>query len=98
MANTMSVFGFMKMYPDEKTARDFSIDYRWNGEVKCLHGNHDKITTLKHAGFFRYRKCRWDFTAKTGAVMEKSKVDIRTWLFAMYCVVARKSISSLARK
>lgn len=96
IANTISVFEFMRKFPDEKTARDFFIDYRWGEEMSCPHCHFERISILKREGFFRCKGCKKAFTAKTGTIMEKSKVGIRTWLFAMYCVVvARKSVSSL---
>ena len=98
IATTISVFEFIQLFPTQKAARDFFIFYRWGDEIKCPHCNNNRISILKREGFFRCknRECQKVFTAKTGTVMENSKLGIRIWLFAMYYIVtARKGVSSL---
>ncbi len=42
------------------------------------------------------RDCRKNFTVKMGTIMHPSKLEIRTWIVAIYLVMtARKGISSL---
>lgn len=96
IANTISVFEFIKMFPDEASARKFLINKRCGSQIDCPYCSHKHITELKREGFFRCKKCDKVFSVKTGTFMERSKIEIRTWLFAMYYIVtARKSVSSL---
>ena len=51
-----------------------------------------KITS----GFYRCNVCSLDFTVRTGTILERSKVPLHKWLYAMYLLVtARKGISSM---
>ena len=93
---TISSFEFFKMFPDEKTAREYIEETIWNGQPVCPYCESKKITNLKKEGVHRCKSCRKDFTVRVGTVMQKSKIPFTKWLYAMYLVcTARKGISSL---
>lgn len=96
---TISVFEFMEMFPNEEAATKYFVDKRWGSEITCPSCDHSGITTLtseNKKGYYRCKACRKDFTAKTGTVMERSKIEIRTWFYAGYVLMtSRKGVSSL---
>jgi len=94
--DTISSFEFFEMFPDEKSARIYLERAMWNGKPVCPYCDSKKITSLKKEGVYRCKSCRMDFTVKVGTVMQKSKIPLRKWIFAMYLIcTARKGISSL---
>lgn len=96
-AKTISTFEFMNLFPDEAAAREFFEKRRWGSKPVCPHcGGTEKISSPKREGYYWCGDCRSNFSARTGTVMESSRVEIRKWLYAIYLVVtSRKSVSSL---
>lgn len=95
--STISTFKLFEMFPDNETARKYLEDRLWpNGPVcpDCKSG--DRITIRKE-GFYRCNACGdFDFTVRTGTVLERSHIPLHKWVYAMYLLVtARKGISSM---
>ena len=97
MEVTISTYEFLKMFPDEPSARYYLENRRWNGQPVCpVCGCHDKIQVRKAEGFYRCFSCKEDFTVRTGTIMERSHILLDKWVYAMYLLVtARKGVSSL---
>ncbi len=100
--STISTFELFAMYPDEESARAYLEARIWpQGPVCPACGIQDRISGLgicatRKPGFYRCLACAFDFTVRTGTVMERSKVPLHKWLYAMYLLVtARKGISSM---
>lgn len=94
--DTISAFEFFEMFPTEKSAREYLENIIWNGQPVCPYCESEKITNLKKEGVYRCRSCRKDFTVRIGTVMQKTKIPLKKWIYAMYLVcTARKGISSL---
>jgi transposase-like protein len=100
--STISTFELFAMYPDEESARVYLEGRIWpQGPVCPACGVQDRISGLgicatRKPGFYRCLACAFDFTVRTGTVMERSKVPLHKWLYAMYLLVtARKGISSM---
>lgn len=97
-ATTISTFEFMEMFPDDDAAREHFERVRWSGSIDCpCCGTKDKSTPDKRRpGYRRCRDCRHYFTVRTGTVFERSHIELRKWLYAMYLLeTSRKGISSL---
>jgi len=94
---TISAFEFLKKFPDQKAAREYLEQRRWDGEPACpTCGAIERIQTRKVEGYYRCLACKLDFTVRTGTIFERSHVPLDKWLFAIYLVVtSRKGISSL---
>lgn len=95
--STISVFEFMEQIPDEDSAIDFVVKWRWKGKPQCPHCDSYRVSRKqgKRKGF-RCNDCRSDFSAKTGTVFESSNISLRKWLYTIYLfMTARKGISSL---
>ena len=86
------------MFPDNDTATDFFTMVRWPNGVACPKcGSVDVQTGSAHPQMpYRCRDCRKQFSARTGTVMQSSKLPIRTWVIAAYLVTTSlKGISSM---
>ncbi|MCY4011136.1 MAG: IS1595 family transposase [Gammaproteobacteria bacterium] len=96
---TISVYQFLRMFPDEEAARVYLEQRRWRGTPVCPHcGCFERITARqgKRAGYYVCRDCTKEFTVRTKSIFERSHVSLDRWLLAMYYVVtARKGISSM---
>jgi transposase-like protein len=96
MEVTISTYKVMKQFPDEKTARIYLEERRWNGHIFCPFCHSDKIQTRPVDGLYRCLTCKDEFTVRTGTIMERSHIPLDKWVFAMYLIVtARKGVSSL---
>lgn len=100
--STISTFQLFALFPDEESARVYLEGRIWpSGPVCPSCGAQDRISGLgvcatRKPGFYRCLPCGFDFTVRTNTVMERSKVPLHKWLYAMYLLVtARKGISSL---
>lgn len=100
--STISTFELFALFPDEETARVYLEGRIWpSGPVCPACGSPEHISSLgtcatRKPGFYRCLPCGFDFTVRTNTVMERSKVPLHKWLYAMYLLVtARKGISSL---
>lgn len=95
--STISTFQLFAMFPDEPTAREYLEGRLWpSGPVCPACKSGERITTRK-GGYYRCNGCRdFDFTIRTGTVMERSHIPLHKWVYAMYLLVtARKGISSM---
>ncbi len=97
-AVTISVFEFFKQFPDELSSLKFIEGQFWpDGPICAFCGGTNTTPRPKRYGHHCNTKgCGKDFSVKMGTVFEKSKLPLKSWLYAMYLVeTSRKSISSL---
>lgn len=94
---TISTYELFKMFPDEKSAREYLEKKRWNGIVICPFCNKaERVQVRKREGYYRCLDCKKDFTVRTGTVFERSHIPLDKWLYTMYLLVTdRKGIASL---
>jgi len=94
---TISAYEFLKKFPDERAARAYIEQRRWQGQPICPHcAEAQRIQVRKVDGYFRCLACKVDFTVRTGTVFERSHVPLDKWLYAIYLLVtSRKGVSSL---
>ena len=99
MKGHMSFLEFSEKFPAEGAARRFYEKLRWPVERYCPHcGTVGKSKPVPKSKPMPYwcKSCRKYFSVRTGAVFEKSKLPLRTWLLATYLITtARKGISSV---
>src|SRR5690606_41798887 len=85
-----SLMEIMSFFSDEKTALDFLVQKRWNGNITCPHCNSNKIYTFKDKTRYKCGSCLKQFTAKVGTIFEGSKIPLRKWFIAMYLLTSHK--------
>ena len=90
----------MQMFPDDKTAEAWYVKRRWPDGVTCPACGSDNVQTgAKHKTMpFRCREkdCCQRFSAKTGTVLEGSKIGFQKWMIAAFLLTTSlKSVSSM---
>ena len=96
----ISLIEIMRRFPDDATAETWFIERRWPDGINCPHcGSVNVQTGAKHKSMpFRCREkeCGKRFSAKTGTVMEGSKLGFQVWMIATYLLTTSlKSVSSM---
>lgn len=89
-----------RMFPDNETAERWFIETRWPDGPRCPYCQSDKVQhptahkTMTHR--CQSKGCRKPFSAKTGTIMESSKVTYQEWAIAVYLFVTNlKGVSSM---
>ena len=96
--DTLSSYSFHQVFPDENAAVAWFESVRWADGKRCPFCDSDDVVDVKGSRPmpYRCRPCRKHFGAKTGTIMQSSKLPVRKWLFAMYLMsVSKKGLSSL---
>lgn len=96
----VSLVDIFRMFPDDKKAEVWFIKKRWPDGVSCPHcGSFNVQTGAAHKTMpyrCREKECRKRFSAKTGTVMEGSKLGLQTWMIATYLMTTSlKGVSSM---
>ena len=96
----ISLVEIMRKFPDDATAEAWFIERRWPSGIACPHcGSLDVQTGAKHKTMpFRCREkeCAKRFSAKTGTVMEGSKLGFQVWMIATFLLSTNlKGVSSM---
>lgn len=96
MQNDISIFDFLKQFPDEDTCEKYIIAARFPRGIYCpFCGNH-RTYRLETQKRFKCGNCRKQFTARTGSVLAESKVPLQKWLMAVWILTSNpKGISSI---
>ena len=96
--NGISLIGLFDMFPDEKSAERWWIANRWPDGVACPECGSTNVQerASRKPQPYRCRDCRYDFSAKTGSVMQGSPLGFRTWVIAIYLLTTSiKGTSSM---
>ena len=96
----ISLIEIMRRFPDDATAEAWFIERRWPAGVHCPHcGSTNVQSGAKHKSMpyrCREKECGKRFSAKTGTVMEGSKLGFQVWMIATYqMTTSLKSVSSM---
>ncbi len=92
-----------RAFTDDDAAREALEAIRWPDGPYCPHcGNADQEKIAKgegkahRAGLYYCAACNGQFTVTVGSVMERSKIPLSKWLFAMHLMGAsKKGMSAL---
>jgi len=96
----MSLVDLLRKSPDDAAAEAYFVARRWPSGPVCPHcGSVNVQTGAKHKTMpcrCREKECAKRFSAKTGTVMEGSKLGMQTWMIATYLLTTSlKSVSSM---
>ena len=94
----ISLIELAEMFPTEESARVWFEAQRWPDGARCPHCDGDQVAQVpNHKPMpWRCRPCRKYFSVRTGTVMERSKITLKKWAFAIYlCTTNLKGVSSL---
>lgn len=92
-----SILELVQRFPDEVSCHQYLASRRWNGYMECPYDgcNNDKAFVFKDGIRYKCTCCRRIYTAKTGTVMEASKLSTMKWFLAMYLIMHKRGISSV---
>ena len=88
----------ISMFPDDDSARIWFENIRWPNGRACPSCGSLTTATVPNDTPQPYwcKDCRSYFSAKTGTVMQASKLPVRKWVFAIYLLTTSlKSVSSM---
>ena len=94
----ISLIELAEMFPNEDTARTWFEQQRWPDGVRCARCDGAEVAPVRNGRPmpWRCRSCRKYFSVRTGTVMERSKIPLKKWAFAIYiCTTSLKGVSSL---
>ena len=85
------------MFPDEAAARRWFEAHVWPEGRRCPRCGGERTYEVAHKSCpYRCPDCKSYFSVKTGTAMERSKVPLRKWVFAIYLeLTSLKGVSSL---
>jgi transposase-like protein len=96
MKNNISVFEFLKQFPNEDTCEKWISNARWPRGIFCPFCNNHRIYRLETQKRFKCGNCRKQFTVRTGSVLAESKVPLQKWLMTTWILTSyTKGISSV---
>ena len=94
----ISVIELGEMFPDEASAITWFESIRWPTERHCGHCGSVDTKEVPNAKPMPYwcRDCKSYFSVRTGTSIEKSRLPLRKWVFAVYLyVTSLKGVSSM---
>ncbi|MEO9021059.1 MAG: IS1595 family transposase [Ginsengibacter sp.] len=82
----------LKRFPDDKTAREYFEQLRWNGTPVCPYCACDKSYKLSKEGQYKCgnRKCHKKYSVLVGTVFQSSHIPLNIWFAAMYLISSHK--------
>ena len=89
-----------RMSPNDETSEAWFVERRWKNRVRCPHcGSTNVQSGAKHKTMpyrCREKECAKRFSAKTGTVIEGSKLGFQVWMIATYLLsTSLRSVSSM---
>ncbi len=94
----ISLMELAEMFPDEASAVAWFESIRWPEERHCGHCGSVDTKPVPNAKPMPYwcTDCRSYFSVRTGTAIEKSRLPLRKWAFAVYLyVTSLKGVSSM---
>ena len=94
----ISLIELTEMFPDEASAIRWFEETRWPDGRYCGHCGSIETSEVPNAKPMPYwcKDCRSYFSVRTGSSIEKSRLPLRKWVFAIYLYVTNlKGVSSM---
>ena len=94
----ISIIELTEMFPDEASAIRWFEETRWPDGRHCGHCGSVETKEVPNAKPMPYwcKSCRSYFSVRTGTSIEKSRLPLRKWVFAVYLYVTNlKGVSSM---
>ena len=94
----ISLMELTEMFPDEAAAIKWFEEIRWPHGRHCGHCGATDTRAVPKAKPMPYwcRDCKSYFSVRTGTTIEKSRLPLRKWVFAVYLYVTNlKGVSSM---
>lgn len=83
----MHVDGVRDRFLTEEDAERRMVQVRWPSGASCLRCQSNDVARYEMRKKFQCRKCRYQFTVKTGTLLHGSNLSIRKWFLAAEDVI-----------
>lgn len=80
----------MQALPDEQPAIDHFRAIRWRHGAFCPHCGSTKVYHFSDCRTHKCGDCRKRFSIKVGTIFEDSKIELRTWMLAIWLITSHK--------
>jgi transposase-like protein len=80
----------MAALPDEQAAIDHFTAIRWRNGAFCPHCGSTKVYHFSDRRNHKCGDCRKRFSIKVGTIFEDSKIELRTWMMAVWMLTSHK--------
>lgn len=80
----------MAAFPDEQSAIDHFTAIRWKNGAFCPHCGSTKVYHFSDRRNHKCGDCRKRFSIKVGTIFEDSKIELRTWMMAVWLLTSHK--------
>lgn len=88
-----------KAFPTEDSCREYLVQMRWNGTVRCPRCGTDKVHKLARPWSWQCKQCAkqgYRFSPLVGTIFENTNYPLRTWFRVIYLMCqSKKGISAL---
>ena len=93
----IDVMEMAEMFATEEKASEWFEKWLWGGERVCVRCGSENTHEASHKTMpYRCRDCKRYFSVRTGTAMERSKVPLRKWGWAIYLEMTNlKGVSSV---
>ncbi len=80
----------MRALPDEQAAIDHFRAIRWRHDAFCPHCGSTKVYHFSDHRTHKCGDCRKRLSIKVGTIFEDSKIELRTWMLAIWLISSHK--------
>ena len=92
----MNMVEAVQQFANEDAVERMFIEARWPNGVACLKCGSLRVSPRRKAATFRCLDCKFDFSVKTGTVMQGSNLSLSKWALAAYLLTTSlKGVSSM---
>ncbi|MEX1031338.1 MAG: IS1595 family transposase [Paenibacillaceae bacterium] len=89
---SMNLIQFQQRFASEEDCHDYLFNMKWPEGFICAKCNHTAcfITTTRKLKLYECKECRYQATVTVGTVMERARVDLNKWFWAIYLIAQDK--------
>lgn len=80
---------FIDQFPNEESCRQYLIDVRWGGQFVCPFCSHTSAWSIRRSKL-RCAACGRDTSVTVGTVFQHTRIPLRIWFQAIWCLVSQK--------
>lgn len=89
---SMNLIQFTKQFTSEEACHDHLFKMKWPDGFRCVKCGHDQYfeTKTRKLTLYECTQCRYQATVTVGTIMEKTRVDLLKWFWAIFLVAHDK--------
>lgn len=81
---------FIDRFATEEACRRYVAEVRWEGAPACPHCGGVELWNVRR-GVLKCKECRRDISITAGTVFGDSRIPLRLWFQALWCIVSQKN-------